>query len=305
MKTVILLSVIAIMLNSPPAQSRGGSPSDRASGGGDLCENRIKSIRDDLRLWIQKGEYKNLNLPSDVSPSQYEQKMLKELAEGKTRIKCVGPGDQGYPVEHREDPKTCRFDRIGSKSSIRCDREKFASESESQQYVLIHHEYAGLAGLELPTEDGSIYRISTQISGKLQTEVVKKLVVTARAQPVQIATKDEIVAQAKATMAQYGIHKFDSCNWAIPRGHMSQRAAEEQMPIDVTLSGYDDINLNGFVLVSVVVPYKEWNYRRTDAIVERNFKTALMQLSEEGLCGTKPASQPRPCHPNTVNCPKP
>jgi hypothetical protein len=43
--------------------------------------------------------------------------------------------------------------------------------------VLVHHEYAGLAGFEVNSGEDSIYPISNQIAGYLEDHVVKKLVV--------------------------------------------------------------------------------------------------------------------------------
>jgi hypothetical protein len=51
---------------------------------------------------------------------------------------------------------------------------------QSDQYVLIHHEYAGLAGFEVNDGESSQYEISNQISGYLEDQIVKKLVVKPR-----------------------------------------------------------------------------------------------------------------------------
>ncbi len=49
--------------------------------------------------------------------------------------------------------------------------------SESDQYVLVHHEYAGLAGIEISKGEDSDYQVSNQISGYLENQVIKKLAV--------------------------------------------------------------------------------------------------------------------------------
>ncbi|RYZ91743.1 MAG: hypothetical protein EOP06_06240, partial [Proteobacteria bacterium] len=101
--------------------------------------------------------------------------MLEALAE--TKIACVSVGDKDYPVEVFGMPKTCKFERENDQSLIICDAQKFASISESDQYVLTHHEYAGIAGIETPAKGDSDYSISNQISGFLEDTIAKKLVV--------------------------------------------------------------------------------------------------------------------------------
>jgi hypothetical protein len=144
-------------------------------GGGDICEDRIKVIRDDLVSWIHQGGPKGLKLPSSVTVANYSQRMLEKLEAAK--ISCVGPMDKGYPVQINGTPKVCRFDLTTTESNITCDFLKFNATSESSQYVLIHHEYAGLAKLESPSGDDSKYFLSNQITSYLTSQVVKKLAV--------------------------------------------------------------------------------------------------------------------------------
>ena len=144
-------------------------------GGGDMCENRIKIIRDDLNEWIIKGGADDLDFSSDTTLEQYKTKMLKEISNAK--IKCVSEKDPGYPVEINGTPKDCRFDKNSKASYITCDSEKFSKLSDSDQYVLIHHEYAGLARIEIPNRDDSNYNVSNQISEYLEETIIKKLAV--------------------------------------------------------------------------------------------------------------------------------
>jgi hypothetical protein len=51
--------------------------------------------------------------------------------------------------------------------------------NDSDQYVLVHHEYAGLSGFEVNNGPDSTYLISNQISEFLVDEVVKKLAIKA------------------------------------------------------------------------------------------------------------------------------
>lgn len=147
----------------------------RESGGGDLCEARIKIIRDDLKTWINKGGPKDLTLPPNLTLTQYSEAILTQINNAK--IRCVGQGDEGYPVEIGGTAKVCRFDIDSAAAQITCDYNKFQTMNESNQYILVHHEYAGLAGIELPNGDSSTYKISNQMSGYLVSEVVKRLAV--------------------------------------------------------------------------------------------------------------------------------
>ncbi len=101
--------------------------------------------------------------------------MLVEIK--KAKIRCVGEGDEGYPVKVGQTPKTCRFDKTEETSDITCDMNKLEATSESNQYVLIHHEFAGLAEIEPPDGESPDYQVSNQISGFLESRVIKMLAV--------------------------------------------------------------------------------------------------------------------------------
>ena len=151
---------------------------NEGGGGGDVaCEDRIKIIRDDIKSWMQKGGSQSLVL-KDLDQESYVDGMLSAIKQAK--IKCVGPNDPGYPVLVNGTPKTCRFDVNNSGATITCDFEKFQKTSESDQYVLVHHEFAGIAGVEIPNGDDSDYFVSNQISAFLENVVVKKLAVKPR-----------------------------------------------------------------------------------------------------------------------------
>ena len=155
-----------------------GTVTSGTRGGGDLCENRIKIIKDDLLDWISKGGPNNLKLPSGIVVGQYKNDMMNVLSTA--AVECVGKGDRGYPVEINGVPKVCVFD--SGRNNIICDYTKFTSTKESDQYVLIHHEYAGLANIEIPNASDSNYSVSNQISGYLVDQVIKKLAVKPRGQ---------------------------------------------------------------------------------------------------------------------------
>lgn len=151
----------------------GGS---EGTGGGDLCEVRIKAIRDDIKSWILKGGAEFLVLPAGIDNNRYVDKMLEVIS--KAKVNCVGPGDQEYPIQVNGTPKFCKFKK--NAMSITCDIGKFSSLDESNQYLLVHHEYAGLADLENPNGDDSNYEISNQITNSLVNTIVKRLAVKSK-----------------------------------------------------------------------------------------------------------------------------
>lgn len=167
--TISFLFLVTFAVSNAHAAKRGGE----GVGGGDQCENRIKVIRADLRAWLQTSEPANLKFPERVEASTYTAGMIEQI--DKAKIKCVGPGDEGFPVSVDGVPKTCRFDKSTWSSTITCDSAKLLGLNEEGQYGQTHHEYAGLAGFENPDGSSSNYDLSNQISYSLETVSVKKL----------------------------------------------------------------------------------------------------------------------------------
>jgi hypothetical protein len=185
------LSTFAQGLNAQLSKSSGSvAKGGVATGGGDLCEDRIQGIRDDLKKWILVGGHQELTLPNGMLAKDYKAAMLEKIKTAS--IRCVGKGDAGYPVTVDGTPKVCRFDSNSSSDLITCDYQKFQAMTESDQYVLVHHEYAGLAEIELPDGAKSDYRVSNQISGSLEDQVVKKLVVKSRDNSTKQIPKDRL-----------------------------------------------------------------------------------------------------------------
>ncbi len=195
-KLAMLLSIssAAISFTHPAvAIARMGG---ETGGGGDTCENRIKTIRDDISSWIKSGGPASLSLPNGVTVGSYSNQMLGAINSAK--IMCVGPGDQNYPVQVNGTPKVCRFKHSGSGAQeIKCDFGKFPLLDESEQYVLVHHEFAGLADLEPAVGDDSQYFISNQISEYLVNVVVKKLAIKKLAVAMSDGDFDPAAAMAK------------------------------------------------------------------------------------------------------------
>jgi hypothetical protein len=77
-----------------------------------------------------------------------------------------------------EAEKTCK-NFIGRQglARIECNTKRFLETDESDQYILVHHEFAGLAGLEVNQGEDSDYQISNQIAAFLEDQVTKKLVI--------------------------------------------------------------------------------------------------------------------------------
>ncbi len=179
-----------------------------SGGGGDICEDRIKVIRDDLKSWIHKGGAQGLALSSGMSIDQYSSLMSDQIKSA--QIKCVGSSDIDYPVTINGTPKVCKFSSSAKGAQITCDYVKFLATSESDQYVLIHHEYAGLAGIEVPNKDDSHYEISNQISGYLEDRVMKRLAV--KAGPADIAASLTEIARNEdgsvRRMTQYDADRY-------------------------------------------------------------------------------------------------
>ena len=143
-----------------------------ASGGGDACEDRIKVIRDDLKAWISNGGSAGLKLPQTVTLHQYNTSMPDFI--GRAQVSCT---DRAVKIGSAD--KTCRFFWNSSGiPQIECNRTAFVNETkEDDQYVLVHHEYAGLAGFEVTDGEDSKYPISNQITTFLENQVIKRLVV--------------------------------------------------------------------------------------------------------------------------------
>ena len=76
-------------------------------------------------------------------------------------------------------PKECRgFISVkDNRPHILCNIERFAKTSTNELYRLIHHEYAGLIGVELNQGASSDYEISMQVASSISPRLIYKLVV--------------------------------------------------------------------------------------------------------------------------------
>ena len=126
---------------------------------------RIQAISADIQSWILQGGPKELKLPENLCADRYSRSMLGEIK--RATVSCTS--DRLF-IGSAE--KTC----INRDSEIVCNIDRFMNRtSESDQYVLVHHEYAGLAGIEANPGAVSDYTISSQLTAFLEDVVVKRL----------------------------------------------------------------------------------------------------------------------------------
>ena len=95
------------------------------------------------------------------------------MAIAKSKVSCIDT-----PVSIDTSEKTCK-NTIESDGSMQivCNNQRFMQTSDNDRYVLVHHEYAGLAGFEENSGSESSYGISNQITGFLTEQTVKRLAV--------------------------------------------------------------------------------------------------------------------------------
>lgn len=174
-KTVLLLLCLSSTFTFAAAKAGAGS-----GGGGDATEERVNEIRSDILDWIKNDGAKGLKLPSEVSYGEYTSQMTLILQPKKVVIGFVEKDDLNndeLKVSVNGVPKTCRgfISTVDSKYHILCNISRFKNNSESEQYRLIHHEYAGLVNLENNEGAASDYFISSQLTDFLRATTVLKL----------------------------------------------------------------------------------------------------------------------------------
>lgn len=145
---------------------------NEGGGGGDASEVRVNEIRADILKWITSGGAKDLSLPAALSYGHYVDAMTEIL---QPKAVVVAFTDQNVLVNKVE--KTCRgfFTKFQHKPNIICNIGRFKNTSDSDQYKLIHHEFAGLVNIENNTGAASDYEISSQITDYLQPQTVLRL----------------------------------------------------------------------------------------------------------------------------------
>jgi hypothetical protein len=132
----------------------------------------FKGISNNIEEWIISGGADNIRLPARLNLKDYKKSMLAAL--GNYHISFT---ENFILVDGVE--KTCKnYVDENLERQIICNLKRFEgtySSSIDDAYILIHHEFAGLAKVELNKGQDSDYEISNQISAYLKFEVVKKL----------------------------------------------------------------------------------------------------------------------------------
>jgi hypothetical protein len=168
-----LLSSFAVLICMFSLQARAqidGTGYDHGNGG-DICEQRFHEVAEDLRSWIADGGAENLDFPVTISYGNYRQSMLDKI--NAAQVSCV---DEYVFIGAAE--KTCiNFTDAKGALRIQCNKERFMTTSQNDQYVLVHHEYAGLAGFETNNGEASSYVLSKQLGAYLNDQIIRKVIV--------------------------------------------------------------------------------------------------------------------------------
>lgn len=182
-----LLNVYALSARAEVHAREGGM----SGGGGDTSEIRFDEIRSDILKWISQGGASGLRLPPGTTLQTYQSKMSALLAPHAVIVAFVttsqerGTSSTELRVSVDGQPKTCRG-FISSQDGvlhILCNAERFAATSQSDQYRLVHHEYAGLARIEQNVGASSDYFVSAQLTDYLVPQTVMKLSIKRASQP--------------------------------------------------------------------------------------------------------------------------
>ena len=134
-----------------------------AGNGGDSCEESVLSIAYDIHKWILSGGHNSLR-SSNSKDVSYGDPMLNAIKN--LKVSCTN-----MPIVVNGSEKTCINFVEKESSYIVCNDERYQRDSKTEKYTLVHHELAGLAGLEKSSE----YHFSKQIKYYLEDVVIKQL----------------------------------------------------------------------------------------------------------------------------------
>lgn len=163
---LVILSLLFLHSSNVFAAKQG---QDKGNGG-DICENKMRNITNDIESWLLNDEYVGIKLPSNLSESAYKRGMQNAVRT--SLLSCTtGKVFVGYAE------KTCKnFRDNRGIARIVCNFDRFLKTDEKEKYRLMHHEFAGVAGFESNNgRESSVYRISNQVGDFLQKEEVLKL----------------------------------------------------------------------------------------------------------------------------------
>lgn len=171
LKNIMTTGILFIGLtNLSHAVITGGD----SGGGGDASEARVDEIRTDILKWINNGGAANLEFSEELSYDVYVAEMKSVLASKKVIVSFT---DKEVKVGKAE--KTCKgyTDIETNRKNILCNIPRFLSTGESEQYRLVHHEYAGLVNVEKNSGESSDYVISNQLTDFLVEQTVLRLAI--------------------------------------------------------------------------------------------------------------------------------
>lgn len=176
LKNLLMAGLLLSTLTNASFAVVGGD----SGGGGDASEARVDEIRSDIFKWINNGGAKNLELPSNISYEVYEKEMKDVLTPKKVIVSFT---DQAVTVGSSD--KTCKgyINKETNRKHILCNIPRFQGTSESEQYSLIHHEFAGLVNVEQNSGESSDYVISNQLTDFLVEQTVLKLAIKKQERP--------------------------------------------------------------------------------------------------------------------------
>jgi hypothetical protein len=149
MKNLLLIGTLVLTMNAFAKSDKGN--------GGDICENKMRNITNDIESWLLKDEYRGIKLPVNLTEELYKQEMLEAVS--KSILSCTTDRILVGSAE-----KTCRnfVDNNGA-PQIQCNFDRFNSTEEKEKYKLMHHELAGVSGFETNVNEASNYQISNQV----------------------------------------------------------------------------------------------------------------------------------------------
>lgn len=206
--TVSLLAVTMLTFVEQ-SSAKGGAN----GGGGDGQEMIVDAIRSDMRNWVQGGGPQGFkSWPAGVTLTTYK-KLMPPLLEPKaviigfvTSAQEAKETNAELKVIVKDQPKACRgfFSKVDRKAHILCNVERFPTVA-AEQYRLIHHEFAGLAGVEQNEGAASDYTLSNQITSLLQAETIYRLPVQkgyAVCNGLEICIEEKVRASIKKMLAR-------------------------------------------------------------------------------------------------------
>jgi hypothetical protein len=164
---LLLVSLSLLFLSSNVFAAKQGQ--DKGNGG-DICENKMRNITNEIESWLLNDEYIGIKLSSNLAEKTYKLGMLNAVR--KSQLSCTT--DKVF-VGNAEKSCTNFRDNRGN-ARIVCNFDRFLKTEEKEKYKLMHHEFAGVAHFESNNgKETSVYKISNQISDFLHKEEILKL----------------------------------------------------------------------------------------------------------------------------------